>query len=167
MKTILTIGYEGSTPEDFIATLQSMQVDLLLDVRELAISRRKGFAKNALKASLEAAGIQYQHEKELGAPKQIRHRLREDHNYNAYFAAFECYITTQHAKLAELAKNLPDTVILLCYERDYKTCHRSVVAAKLGEIIDAKPRHVGVVKDANKPKSNYSMLHFSKSLSAA
>lgn len=167
MKTVLTIGYEGAAPEDFIATLKKAGVDMVLDIRELAISRRKGFAKNALKASLEQAGIAYQHEKDLGAPKPIRHRLRDDNDYSAYFAAFETYIQTQQQKMEELIKTLPDTIILLCYERDYKTCHRSVVAAKFGEIIGAKPRHLGVAKDAAKHLPDYSLFYSGQSLSAA
>jgi hypothetical protein len=48
-QTILaTIGYEGADVDDFVATLRSAGIRRLIDVRELAISRRRGFAKRAL-----------------------------------------------------------------------------------------------------------------------
>ncbi len=166
MKHILTIGYEGATLEDLVATLKQMDVDLLLDVRELPISRRKGFAKNALREGLESAGIDYQHEKALGSPKDIRHRLRDDNDYDRYFSDFGSYIDSQEELMKELADTLPDTVVLLCFERDHKICHRSVVAARMGEIVGVKPRHIGVKKNAAK-YSDHSLLYISESLSAA
>jgi uncharacterized protein (DUF488 family) len=45
---IVTIGYEGRTLGDFISTLSNHNVDLLLDVRLNAISRKPGFSKKAL-----------------------------------------------------------------------------------------------------------------------
>jgi len=45
---ILTIGYEGTTLADFLATLKAAGVQSLLDIRELPNSRRKGFSKNAV-----------------------------------------------------------------------------------------------------------------------
>jgi uncharacterized protein (DUF488 family) len=41
---VLTIGYEGVSLADFLATLKAAGVQLLLDIRELPISRRKGFS---------------------------------------------------------------------------------------------------------------------------
>lgn len=146
MTEILTIGYEASTPEDFIATLKMAGVTLLLDVRELPMSRRKGFAKTALTNMLNENGIGYRHEKLLGSPKQIRHRLRDDKDLKKFFVDFEEYIDTQEELLASVANSLEGKVALMCFERDYKTCHRSVVAKKLGYIIDTKPKHIGVKK---------------------
>lgn len=166
MKKILTIGYEGASLDDFIATLQSLNVNTLIDIREFAVSRRKGFSKTALRAALEFHNIQYQHEKSLGSPKSIRHKLRKDNDYSQYFADFKVYLETQLDVLKELASTSSDTCVLMCYERDFKICHRSIVAAKLGEITGVKPQHVGV------PKHEYKQAHrkgmdFSQSISAA
>ncbi len=49
---ILTIGYEGVSLTDFIATLKAHRVRQILDVRELPMSRRKGFSKTALSLAL-------------------------------------------------------------------------------------------------------------------
>jgi uncharacterized protein (DUF488 family) len=75
-QTILaTIGYEGADVDDFVATLRSAGIRRLIDVRELAISRRRGFAKRALSGALADADIEYVHLRGLGDPKEAG-RLR-------------------------------------------------------------------------------------------
>ena len=73
---VLTIGYEGATPDRLIASLKDAGVRVLVDVRALANSRRPGFAKTALTASLEAAGIGYLHLRALGTPAEGRAAAR-------------------------------------------------------------------------------------------
>ncbi|MBK8453089.1 MAG: DUF488 domain-containing protein [Thiofilum sp.] len=162
---IFTIGYEGANIDDFIATLKVYGIDTLLDVREIAMSRRKGFAKTALRNCLEAHGIYYQHEKQLGSPKDIRDRLRADGNYEKYFADFNDYLETQTLLLKNLTIQLKGNVALMCYERDYKTCHRSSVATKLTQLIGGTPKHLGV-RHGISIRVNQRM-DFSQSLSAA
>ena len=53
---IFTIGYEGATLCDFLATLQLAGVQSVLDVREVAQSRRRGFSKTALAEALKEVG---------------------------------------------------------------------------------------------------------------
>ena len=43
--TLFTLGYKGLTIEAFIARLQAAQVKTVVDVRELPLSRKKGFFK--------------------------------------------------------------------------------------------------------------------------
>jgi hypothetical protein len=57
VEKLFTIGYEGVELKDFITALKAAGATVLLDVRELPISRRRGFSKNALKAALAEAGI--------------------------------------------------------------------------------------------------------------
>jgi hypothetical protein len=52
MPILATIGYEAASLVDFIATLQAARVHTLVDVRDLPISRRPGFAKKALAVAL-------------------------------------------------------------------------------------------------------------------
>ena len=49
---IFTIGYEGATVPEFIATLQQAGVERVIDVRALPLSRRPGFSKSPLRAAL-------------------------------------------------------------------------------------------------------------------
>ncbi len=58
-------GYEGRKPNDLFASLQRSGVDLLIDVRYVPISRKRGFSKNALADGLASAGIGYLHLKGL------------------------------------------------------------------------------------------------------
>ena len=92
---ILTIGYEGTSLADFLATLKAAGVQRLLDIRELPISRRKGFSKSALSKALAETGIAYCHERALGSPREIRYRLREDGDLARFFSDFREYLATR------------------------------------------------------------------------
>lgn len=133
MSTIYTIGYEGTDIERFVATLRAVRIDLLVDVRAIAASRKKGFSKTALRARLESEGIDYLHLVELGDPKPGREAAREgkiaefERIYNEHLARPESVQSL--AELEELAHK--QSVCLLCYERDPKHCHRSIVTAQL------------------------------------
>lgn len=144
MKRLFTIGYEGIALEDFLITLDKANIDVLLDIREFPISRRKGFSKNALCDALTELDIDYRHEKQLGSPKKIRHKLREDHNYKAFFKAFERHLQKQNALLMELAEELNGNVALMCYEKDHTLCHRLSVVDALAEMLDITPKHLEV-----------------------
>ncbi|HEX3845202.1 MAG TPA: DUF488 domain-containing protein [Steroidobacteraceae bacterium] len=128
---LATVGYERVSLPAFLDTLKAAGVTLLLDVRELPISRRKGFSKGSLSRALSKAGIHYRHERALGAPRRIRHRLREDGDLKRYFADFRAYLKTQDKLLDTLAGSLSGCVALLCFERNPAECHRSLVAAAL------------------------------------
>jgi uncharacterized protein (DUF488 family) len=144
LERLVTIGYEGADQGDFLATLELLGVDTLLDIRELAISRRPGFAKNALREGLASVGISYRHEPRLGSPKPIRDRLREDGDYGRFFRDFEKYLGTQAELLRGVIQQLQGTVALLCYERDHNTCHRRSVADAIAQRTGIKPQHQGV-----------------------
>ncbi|NWM00773.1 DUF488 domain-containing protein, partial [Klebsiella pneumoniae] len=65
---VFTIGYEATTMDAFIAALRAAGVERVIDVRAVPLSRRPGFSKNILAASLKAAGIDYVLLKNLGTP---------------------------------------------------------------------------------------------------
>jgi uncharacterized protein (DUF488 family) len=142
LERLLTMGYEAAGMEDFLATLSDRGVTTLLDVREVARSRRPGFAKTALREHLATAGIDYRHEPRLGSPRALRQRVRQDGNHARFFEDFERYLATQQALLARIAGESSGTVLLLCYERDYRQCHRASVAAALGALTGLTPEHL-------------------------
>ena len=74
---IFTIGYEGSTQDEFIAALQQAGVERIIDVRAVPLSRKPGFSKNVLAAGLSEAGIDYVHLKALGTPPAGREAARK------------------------------------------------------------------------------------------
>jgi len=152
MTGLFTIGYEGANLADFLTTLRAASVTTLLDVRELPISRRMGFSKSALGEALRAAGIAYQHERLLGSPRDVRHRLKATGDMKTFLSDYEVHLAQQTGLLDELASTLNGNVALMCYERDARHCHRRVVARELRCRFGIEPRHLGVRKDQGDSK---------------
>ena len=119
---IVSIGYEGRTPAELLHLLADERVTRLLDVRELPLSRRKGFSKTPLSRSLARAGIEYRHLPQAGNPYRrsrsplvpYRRRLR------------------RHPEiLRAVAAELAPRVAVLCVCREHARCHRSVLLEAL------------------------------------
>jgi uncharacterized protein (DUF488 family) len=150
MRKLFTIGYEGANLDDFVATLLGEKIDVLLDVREMPISRRRGYSKTALGQTVQIHGIGYRHERQLGSPKAIRHRLHEDGDFDRFFRDFWRHLDKQGALLETLARDIKGNVVLMCYEKDYTECHRRSVADALAALIGTTPIHLGVENHAGK-----------------
>ena len=136
-----TIGYEGRNIAEFVEALASAGVTLLVDVRENAMSRVRGFSKNRLREALGDAGIGYEHMKGLGNPKENRDALRSgDERAIAYFN--KRLLNGSADDLRHLAEVLQsEHVALLCFERDHQTCHRSLIV----DALQAQDRTLHVV----------------------
>ena len=52
-----TIGYEGLDTQKFLSLLSEHDIQTLVDIRELPLSRKSGFSKKALAHSLKRRGI--------------------------------------------------------------------------------------------------------------
>lgn len=130
MRTVFTIGYEGTDIERFISVLQGARIDVLADVRAVTVSRKKGFSKNKLRQRLAQAGIEYVHIRDLGDPKPGREAARAG-RYDTFRAIYGKHLASADAQsaLAALTNIVADrSTCLMCYERDPSTCHRSIVA---------------------------------------
>ena len=126
---LFTIGYEGLDIAAFIARLRDAQVHLIVDVRELPLSRKKGFSKASFREHLVAAGIAYSHIPALGCPKKIRDQYRATGDWARYTRDFLAYLHTQDASVRELAmQSRTVSACLVCFEADYLMCHRTYVA---------------------------------------
>lgn len=142
MKTIATIGYEGATPEAFDAALEHASVDVVVDVRAVAISRRRGFSKTALSERLRGIGLDYVHLRGLGDPKPGREAARAG-NMTLFRKIFGAHMATDVAQvdLEALRALVADRkVALLCYEADAAGCHRTIVADAI-----AKPENLPIL----------------------
>lgn len=133
--TIYTIGYEGATMDAFLAALAAAGVRRVIDVRALPLSRRPGFSKSTLAASLKAAGIDYVHLKPLGTPKRGRDAAKKG-DVATLTAVYDEQLELPEAQAAaarmlDLAAESPSA--LLCYERDPCHCHRTLLLAAVGE----------------------------------
>ncbi len=136
LKTIWTIGYEKTGVPDLVATLRAAKIKRVLDVRELPNSRRAGFSKNMLAASLDNAGIRYQHMKALGTPKAGRDAAKRGDTKTMH-KIFEAKMHSPESQmaLAEAAETAgKERTALLCLEHDWKVCHRAIVAKHLEDL---------------------------------
>jgi len=126
---LYTLGYEGLDLSAFIARLKQAGVRQVIDVRELPLSRKKGFSKSALAAALIDHGIAYVHMAALGCPKPIRNRYKHDGNWGAYEKGFVAYLNTQADAVLTVARLAREKAIcMICFEADYRQCHRRMVA---------------------------------------
>lgn len=133
MPEIYTIGYEQTALADFLGTLQAAGVTMLIDIRELPLSRRAGFSKRQLAAEVEAVGIGYRHFQSLGTPKQgrVAHRMGDR---DKFWRIVDGQLDRPEADLAleevaALAQAQPSC--LVCYEGDWRACHRARIVDKL------------------------------------
>src|SRR5712691_4746522 len=126
---LFTIGYEKARLADVVATLAASGVATLIDVRDRPISRRPGFSKHQLAAAVAAAGIGYLHLQALGTPPEGREANRR-RDWPRFWGIVDAKLASTEAELAlqqAAAVALEGPSCLLCYEADYRCCHRSCV----------------------------------------
>jgi uncharacterized protein (DUF488 family) len=133
-----TIGYEAATQASVIDCLKSAGVAVVIDVRAVASSRRAGFSKRVLAASLASAGVDYVHLRPLGTPKPGRQAARAG-RYAEMRAIFEAHLAEPEAELAlaeagDIASERP--AALLCFEANAAHCHRRIIAERLASRLD-------------------------------
>ena len=137
MNALATIGYENATLDDVIGRLKGAGVAVVIDVRAIAASRRPGFSKTMLAASLAAAGVDYVHLRDLGTPKAGREAARAG-RIDEMRALLESHLEEPRAQtqLAEAARiSRERNAALLCYETDATRCHRAVIAERLAPVL--------------------------------
>ena len=136
MIRVFTIGYEGTDIERFVHTLKLAGIDVLVDVRAVAISRKRGFSKRALTEHLAFSGIEYRHEIDLGDPKVGRIAARAG-DFSRFRAIYGDHLNNDLARnsislISQVAESR--SVCLMCFERDPSQCHRSMVADLLKDL---------------------------------
>ena len=150
MTSIATIGYEGATVKGVMDALTRQRVELLVDVRALASSRRPGFAKTRLSANLDEVGIGYLHLRRLGTPAEGRAAARAGRHAEMRRIFLE-HLATDEAQeelhtLADLVRQ-GKRIALLCFEADPSHCHRSIVADALGELVPVTVHHLAAADE--------------------
>src|SRR5882757_1655106 len=146
--TLFTIGYELAKPDTVIAELKRAKVKLLVDTRAVAASRKPGFSKRQLAATLDENGIGYLHLQKLGTPDEGRQAARAG-KLDTLWRIYAKHLKTPEAieamdELIAIVKS-GQSVCLLCYERDKDCCHRTRIAEIVHErtgasVVDLAPR---------------------------
>ena len=129
--TIVSTGYEGRSIDDFVRAMKRHRVELVVDVRLNAVSRKRGFSKTALTEALATEGIGYRHETELGNPPENRDAFRA-----GWATAQDRYRRHLENGAASRLQAITDLVAhtriaLLCFEREHTECHRSCITDKI------------------------------------
>jgi uncharacterized protein (DUF488 family) len=129
---VYTIGHSNQSLDSFLTALTAHAVSLVVDVRRFPSSRRHPhFGGARLQPALAAAGIDYVHAPDLGGHRvptidSPHTALREgafrgyaDHMDTPAFAA---------AVDGVLAQASTRRVAVMCAERDWRDCHRGLMA---------------------------------------
>ena len=142
---IFTIGHGRRPAAELVACLEQVGVRTLVDVRRFPSSRRNPqFNRDALAATLEAAGIAYRHAAELGGrrsgePGEERFACIREPAFRAYAARMGT-ADWQNALASALAEPAP---CFMCAETLWWRCHRRLIA----ELLTARGHDVTHVLD--------------------
>ncbi len=128
-----SVGYERyRSVEDFARLLAQAEVERLIDVRELPISRKRGFAKTALAEALAAQGVDYLHLRCMGNPKEFRDLYKSGQVAEGRAGYEQLLIEDRADDLRELAETIHEKrSALMCVEHDEAVCHRQVIFSAL------------------------------------
>src|SRR6266480_135271 len=138
---IWTIGHSTRAIDDFISLLEENEIKLLVDVRAWPGSKRyPQFNKDALKESLNAQGIHYEHFPELGCKRKSKPDSRNTAWRNASFRGYADYMETEQfqkgiERLLDVASEAGATAIM---------CAEAVWPRKLSGSLT----HLGLPEDA-------------------
>lgn len=159
MIRIVTIGAIGFTPEGFFQALLDAEVDTFVDIRRRRAVRGHEYAfanSQRLQARLAELGICYLHRIDLAPPNSAREqqvaadkatgvaRRKRTTLGPAFVAAYEQEVLA-HFDPQSLIDELPSdagVVALMCVEREPAACHRSLLAARLQEILGVEVQHL-------------------------
>jgi uncharacterized protein (DUF488 family) len=154
-QTIFTIGHSTRAFEEFLEFLQAHGIKRVIDIRTIPRSRRNPqYNLETLGPSLEVAGIEYIHLKELGGLRRPKPGSKNTGWRNESFRGYADYMGTPEFQTAlsraiELSQNKPTA--LMCAEALPWRCHRSLVADAL-TTRDILVKHIMSARLANQHK---------------
>jgi len=133
---IYTVGHSTRSLAELIAVLEAAGVRRLVDVRSVPGSRRHPqFSRESLASALPAqAGVEYQHEPELGGFRRPRPDSRNGGWRQQAFRGYADHMQDESfvgalARLEARARELPSCV--MCAEAQWWRCHRRLIADAL------------------------------------
>ena len=144
---LYTIGYEGLSIDGFLQSLILQNIKTLVDVRKSAFSMRPEFRKKNLEAALVEAGIQYYPMPEVGIPASNRKELLPSGRRCDLFKWYSENTLPLCERYASVVAGLVsrENIVLMCYEKDPKDCHRSLFAEYCQRVQPSIPgiKHLG------------------------
>jgi uncharacterized protein (DUF488 family) len=131
-ETVWTIGHSTRSFDDFVATLQDAQIELVVDVRRLPGSRRlPHFDSEILEDALAQRGISYRWIAALGGRRRPAPGAASTAWTHPAFAAYAGHVETEEfaegfTELSMLAGGLRTAI--MCAEVLWWRCHRRLIA---------------------------------------
>jgi uncharacterized protein (DUF488 family) len=132
LSRIWTVGHSTRSSEEFNQILLAHEIKSLVDVRSFPGSRRYPyFNKAQLASALEAVGIFYSHNPQLGGRRRPSPESKNTAWKNASFRAYADHMESEEFQegmkdLLELAGKKRTAVV--CAEALWWRCHRSLIA---------------------------------------
>lgn len=132
MYSIYTIGHSNRAIDDFLHLLTNSTIQVLVDVRRFAGSRKyPHFNPDNLKLSLAEKNIKYVAIDSLGGRRKVAENSQNTIWKNPSFQAYADYMETPDFvdgihQLEHVAKN--KSVAIMCSEAVWWRCHRSMIA---------------------------------------
>jgi len=129
---IWTIGHSTLSIAEFIRTLKSFAIEIVVDVRSFPGSRRyPHFNRENLMQSLTQASIEYLHLPELGGRRRARADSQNLAWRNESFRGYADYMETPDfregiARLLDLTS--ARRTAIMCSEAVWWRCHRSLIS---------------------------------------
>src|SRR5215210_1805469 len=131
-KTIYTVGHSNELLEEFIAMLQSVNIELVADIRSLPGSRKyPHFNKEELEVALLKNNINYLHLIDLGGRRKANKDTKNTGWKHIAFRGYADYMETEAflKGIKELESTaLKTTTAYMCSEAVWWRCHRSMVS---------------------------------------
>lgn len=127
-----TIGHSTRDWPVFVAMLHASGIEVLVDVRRFAGSRRHPhFSGETMARALPVVGIDYAPMPELGGRRRPEQGTRNTAWRNDSFRGYADYMATTpyqsaRSRLISLARNRPSAV--MCAEALWWQCHRGLIA---------------------------------------
>lgn len=119
-KEIWTIGHSTHSIDEFVAMLQSFQIDCLVDIRSMPGSRKfPQFNKENLEKSLSQNNIGYSHLINLGGRRKAKPNSKNTSWRNPSFMGYADYMeTTQFKESLEVLKKIASQkkTVIMCSE---------------------------------------------------
>lgn len=136
---VFTLGYGGRSPADAVEILRAANVRAMVDTRlrpdraSLGVWVKAKSADKGIEKWLGEAGIVYRSLPELGNP------FLDADDWSARYARF---FELAGELLIERLDEIPRPYCLLCAERDFRACHRRIIAEYLERRRNAEAIHL-------------------------
>jgi len=144
---IVTIGYSSAFPNDVLAECRIKGIKTIVDIRSIPYGRRKQWNRDELANTCDNFNISYVYRgKTLGFP-------REFWGVEEWQAKYCELIEKDIDKIVQDLRSLEQPIALLCVEKDYDDCHRSVLAKaieKFDSEISCSDLEIVVAKKASR-----------------